>query len=87
MRARAFLEAKDGRNAAAEYQKIIDHRGHDILSPLWPLAHLELARSLALQGEVAGSRQAYDEFFRLWKNADGDVNLLIEARREYKKLG
>ncbi len=70
----------------AEYQKIIDHQGWDILSPLWPLAHLGLARSLALQGDVVKSRQAYEEFFRLWNSADKDVTLLLAAKREYSKL-
>jgi tetratricopeptide (TPR) repeat protein len=86
VRARAYLDAKDSAHAAAEYQKIIDHRGWDTLSPLWPLAHLGLARSFALQGDVVKSRQAYEEFFRLWKSADNDVTLLVAAKREYSKL-
>jgi serine/threonine protein kinase/tetratricopeptide (TPR) repeat protein len=87
VRAQAYLEAKDGARAAAEFQKIIDHRGWDILSPLWPLAHLGLARSLALQGDTVKSRQAYEEFFSLWKNADSDTPLSLDAKREYGVTG
>jgi len=86
VRAQAYLNAKDGARAAAEYQKIIDHRGWDILSPLWPLSHLGLARSYALQGDVVKSRQAYEELFRLWKSADSDSDLLMQAKREYSQL-
>jgi tetratricopeptide (TPR) repeat protein len=85
VRAQAYLEAKDGARAAVEFQKIIEHRGWDIMSPLWPLAHLGLARSLALQGDGVKSRQAYEEFFSLWKAADSDTPLLLAAKREYLK--
>jgi eukaryotic-like serine/threonine-protein kinase len=86
MRGQAQLQAKNGALAAAEFQKIIDHRGWDVLSPLWPLAHLGLARAAALQGDVAKSRQAYEDFFRLWKEADVDLPVLSEAKREYESL-
>ncbi|HEY6401865.1 MAG TPA: hypothetical protein VI479_10680, partial [Blastocatellia bacterium] len=67
-------------------QKIIEHRGWDTLSPLWPLARLGLARAMALQGDVAKSRQAYEYFFRLWNDADADLPILIEAKIEYDRL-
>jgi hypothetical protein len=86
MRGQAQLQANNGTLAAAEFQKIIDHRGWDVLSPLWPLAHLGLARAAALQGDVAKSRQAYEDFFRLWKEADAELPLLIEAKKEYQRL-
>jgi Tfp pilus assembly protein PilF len=86
MRGRAYLQARNGAQAAAEFQKIIDDRGWDTLSPLWPLAHLGLARALTLQGDVAKSRQTYEQFFQLWTSADRDVPLLIEAKREYARL-
>jgi hypothetical protein len=86
MRGQAQLQAKNGALAAAEFQKIIDHRGWDVLSPLWPLAHLGLARATALQGDVAKSRQAYEDFFRLWKEADAELPFLIEAKKEYERL-
>lgn len=86
MRGQALLQAKNGALAAAEFQKVIEHRGWDVMSPLWPLAHLGLARAEALQGDVAKSRQAYETFFRLWKDADVDLPVLIDAKREYERL-
>ena len=62
------------------------HRGWHVLSPLWPMAHLGLARAAVLQGEVAKGRKAYEDFFLLWKDADVDLPVLIEVRREYEKL-
>jgi serine/threonine protein kinase/tetratricopeptide (TPR) repeat protein len=86
VRGQAYLQAKDGALAAAEFQRIIDHRGWDVLSPLWPMAHLGLARAAVLQDDVAKARQAYEEFFVLWKDADRELPILIEAKREYEKL-
>ena len=86
MRGQAQLEAKNGALAASEFQKIIEHRGWDALSLLWPLAHLGLARAAALEGDVVKSRQAYENFFQLWKDADVDLPVLIEAKREYERL-
>ena len=86
VRGQAHLQAKNGARAAAEFQKIIEHRGWDVLSPLWPLAHLGLARAAALQGDVAKSRKAYEDFFRLWKEADVELPVLIEAKKEYERL-
>ena len=80
------LKARNGAMAASEFQKIIDHRGWDVLSPLWPLAHLGLARAAALEADTAKSRKAYEDFFKLWKDADADVPVLVEARREYANL-
>ena len=86
MRGQVHLQAKNAALAASEFQKIIDHRGWDVLSPLWPLAHLGLARAAALEGDVAKSRQAYENFFTLWKDADADLPVLIEAKKEYARL-
>ena len=86
IRGQAYLQLKQGAQAAAEFQKIIDHRGWDVTSPLWPLAHLGLARAAVMQGEAAKAKQRYDEFFRLWKDADADLPVLIEAKKEYAKL-
>jgi predicted Zn-dependent protease len=86
VRGQAYLQAKNGTLAAAEFQRIIDHRGWDVLSPLWPLAHLGLARAEVLQGDVAKGRTAYESFFELWKDADVELPILIEAKREYQRL-
>lgn len=86
IRGQAYLQLKQGAQAAAEFQKIIDHRGWDVTSPLWPLAHLGLARAALLQGDEVKAKQRYDEFFRLWKEADADLLVLTEAKKEYEKL-
>ncbi len=72
--------------AAAEFQKILDHRGVAPVSPLYPLAHLGLARACALSGDAAKSRRMYQDFFALWKDADPDIPILQEAKAEYAKL-
>jgi hypothetical protein len=59
------LRLKDGNKAAGEFQKIPDHRGLGPSSELYPLAHLQLA--LALQGDTAKARLAYQEFLTLWE--------------------
>jgi len=87
VRGQVYLQAMNGTLAAAEFQRIIDHRGWDVLSPLWPLAHLGLARAEVLQGDVAKGRTAYENFFQLWKDADVELPILIEAKREYERLG
>ncbi len=86
IRGLAFLQARNGAAASAEFQRIIDHRGWDILSPLWPLSHLGLARAAALQGDAAKAQKAYEDFFTLWKDADADLPIMIEAKKEYEKL-
>ncbi len=86
LRGQAYLLAKNGALAAGEFQRIIEHRGWDVLSPLWPMGHLGLARAAVLQGDVAKGRKAYEDFFLLWKEADVDLPVLIEAKREYERL-
>lgn len=86
VRGQAYLQSKNGALAAAEFQRIIEHRGWDVLSPLWPMAHLGLARAAILQGDVAKGRHAYEDFFQLWQEADADLPVLIAARKEYEKL-
>ncbi|MDH4066795.1 MAG: hypothetical protein OEW19_20535, partial [Acidobacteriota bacterium] len=72
--------------AADEFQSVIDHRGEMADSPLYPLAHLGLARAHASVGDWAGARQSYLAFFKLWKDADPDLLPLKEARREFDRL-
>ena len=86
LRVMAHLKLKQGAQAAAEARRIIEHRGEGTLSLLWPLAHLNLGRAAVLQGDTAGARQSYDQFFKLWANADADLPILIEAKKEYEKL-
>lgn len=84
LRGQAYLRLKRGTEAAIEFQSILDHRGEDALSPLYPLAHLGLARAAALTGDSARSRKAYEDFFALWKEADARLRVLIEAKKEYQ---
>ena len=86
LRGQAYLNQQKGTDAAAEFQKILDHRGWQPTSPLYPLAHLWLARAAALSGNTTKARKAYQDFFALWKDADPDIPILQEARREYEQL-
>jgi eukaryotic-like serine/threonine-protein kinase len=86
VRGLAQLNMRQGKEAAAEFQKILDHRGICVTSPLCSLSHLQLGRARVLSGDNAGGRAAYQDFFALWKNADPDVPVLKEAKAEYAKL-
>ena len=86
IRGEAYLRLHDGGKAAAEYQKIVDHRGLSPTSPLGPLAKLGLGRAYALQGDNPKARTAYQDFFALWKDADPDIPILKAAKDEYEKL-
>lgn len=73
-------------NAAAEFQKILDHRGIVWNSPIGAPAHLQLGRAYAMQGNTAKARAPYNNFLTLWKEADSDIPLVKEAKAEYAKL-
>jgi len=81
-----YLKAKQGAEAAQEFQKILDLKAWYGLDVLVPLARLGLARAYALQGDNARSRVAYQDFFAAWKDADPDVPVLKQARAEYEKV-
>ena len=85
IRGLAYLKLKKGAEAAAEFQKILDHRGAN-WGPLYPLSHIGVARSAALARDTDRARKAYETFFELWKDADSDVPILIQARKEYGSL-
>jgi tetratricopeptide (TPR) repeat protein len=86
LRGLAYLQQRDGAEAAAEFQRILDHQGVGPTDPLYPLAYLNLARAYVLQGDQAKARTAYQDFFAKWKDADPDVPILKEAKTEYTKL-
>jgi eukaryotic-like serine/threonine-protein kinase len=86
VRAEAYLSAQQGQLAAAEFQKILDHRGLLWNCATGPLAHLGLARAYAMQSDTAKARAAYQDFLALWKDADPDIPILIAAKAEYAKL-
>lgn len=86
LRGQTYLKQRSGKEAAAEFQKILDHRGVEPLSPIYPLAHLGLARAAALNGDTAQARKSYQDFLALWKDADSDLPVLQQAKDEYEKL-
>jgi eukaryotic-like serine/threonine-protein kinase len=86
VRGQAYLLLHQGADAAAEFQKFLDHPTIVANNPLFVLAHLGLARAQALQGDTDKSRAAYQDFFTLWKDADQDIPILKQAKAEYAKL-
>ncbi len=93
VRGEAFLAAHQGSEAAAEFQKILDHRGIVLNEPIGALAHLGLARAYAMEAQSAQAaeaeaarakaRAAYQDFLTLWKDADPDIPILQQAKAEY----
>jgi len=86
LRGQAYLALQKGPEAAAEFQKLIDHRGVVVNAPTGALAHLGLGRAYVLSGDTAKARAAYDDFFALWKDADPDIPILVQAKAEYAQL-
>jgi eukaryotic-like serine/threonine-protein kinase len=86
VRGQAYLLLRQGKEAANEFHKFLDHRGIVINTLLTSLAHCQLARALAMSGDTPGARKAYQDFFALWKDADPDIPILKEAKAEYAKL-
>jgi eukaryotic-like serine/threonine-protein kinase len=86
VRGLAHLAAQHGAEAAAEFQKILDHRGIVVCDPIGALAHLQLGRAYALAGDKDKARTAYRDFLTLWKDADPDIPILKEVHREYARL-
>jgi tetratricopeptide (TPR) repeat protein len=83
---RAYLEVGQPDRAAAEFSDILAHRGVDATDPWYPLAYVGLARALRMQGQIEASRNAYEQFFKFWAQADPDTPELIRARLEYAAL-
>ncbi len=94
LRGLAYLRLRKGAEAAAEFQKIVDHKGANWASawrfPNWglhySLSYLGLARAYELTGDTGRARKAFQEFFALWKDADQDLPILKEAQAEYARL-
>ena len=86
LRGEAYLAAKQGTAAAAEFQKILDHPGAVRSEPIGALARLELGRAFALSGDKTRAKTAYQEFLTLWKDADPDIPVLKQAKAEYSKM-
>ncbi|MGO9339654.1 MAG: winged helix-turn-helix domain-containing protein [Terracidiphilus sp.] len=94
LRGRAYLAMHRGMEAAAEFRKIADHKGINWASdwdhPNWgqyySLSYLGMARGFALAGDSAKAKEAFQDFFALWKNADHDLPILLQAKVEYARL-
>ena len=86
VRGLAYLADQKGAEAAAEFQKILDHRGIVVSDPIGALAHLQLGRALVLSGDKIKAKSAYQDFLTLWKDADQDIPILKQAQAEYAKL-
>jgi tetratricopeptide (TPR) repeat protein len=85
LRGLAYLRLRKGTEAAGEFQKVLDHRGSN-WGPYYPLSYIGMARAAALAGYSARARRAYHDFLTLWKDADPDVPLLIQVRKESATL-
>jgi eukaryotic-like serine/threonine-protein kinase len=86
VRGEAYLAAGRGQEAAAEFQKILNHRGLVLADPIGALAHLQLGRAYVVSGDATRAKSAYQEFLSLWRDADADVPVLIQGKAEYAKL-
>jgi len=81
-----YLAARQGAQAAAEFQLIVDHAGFVLNVPVGALAHLGLGRAYAMEGDIAKAKEAYQDFLTFWKDADPDIPILKQAKAEYAKL-
>jgi hypothetical protein len=86
VRGEAFLAERHGAEAAAEFRKILAHRGIVVNDLIGALAHWKLARALVLAGDKAAARKAYEDFLAVWKDADRDIPTLRKAQAEYAGL-
>jgi serine/threonine protein kinase/tetratricopeptide (TPR) repeat protein len=86
VRGTAYLASHRGKDAVAEFEKILGHRGAVANQPIGALAHLQLGRAYVLQGDTAKAKSAYQDFLTLWKDADPDIPIYQQAKAEYAKL-
>ena len=87
VRGDAYLRERDGKAAAGEFRKLVDHPGIMVNFITGSLEYLELGRAYAMAGEPVQARAAYREFFARWSGADADVPVLEQAKKEYAQLG
>ena len=86
VRGQAYLAAHQPAAAAAEFQRILDHRSIVLVDPMDAIARLQLARALALAGDTAKAKITYNDLLTLWKDADPGIPMVEEARAEYARL-
>jgi len=83
VRGEAYLALHQGAQAAAEFQKVLDHRGIVSSDPVGAMARLQIGRAYAMSGEQAKAKTAYQDFLGLWREADPDIPVLQQAKAEY----
>jgi len=86
IRGLAYLQMDEGRLAAAEFQKLLDHPGTVGRDVTGALSHLQRARAQKMMGDQAAARRSYEDFLTLWKDADSDIPIYQQAKAEYAKL-
>jgi hypothetical protein len=86
LRGEAFLKLGKGQQSAAELQKILDNPGIVGNFATGAIAHLQLGRAKAMNGETSSALQSYQNFLNIWADADPDIALLKQARSEQMKL-
>jgi tetratricopeptide (TPR) repeat protein len=86
IRGLAYLQMREGRLAAAEFEKLLAHRGLVGTSVTGALSHVQLARAQRLMGNEAAARESYEDFLTLWKDADPDISIYQQAKAEYAEL-
>jgi serine/threonine protein kinase/tetratricopeptide (TPR) repeat protein len=82
VRGLAYMSMERPREAAVEFQKILDHPGIMLNDPMGPMARLQLARALAASGDRTKSAAAYKDLLALWKDADPDIPVVQQAKAE-----
>jgi tetratricopeptide (TPR) repeat protein len=86
VRGLAYLAARQPAEAAAEFQRIVDHCSIVLVDPMDAMARLQLARALALSGNTMKAKRAYDDLLTLWKDADPDIPIVRNAKAEHDRL-
>jgi hypothetical protein len=86
VRGLAYLAAHQPAEAAAEFQRLIDHRSIVLVDPVDAMARLQLARALVLSGDLMKAKSAYNDLLTLWKDSDPKLPIVNQAREEYAKL-
>jgi hypothetical protein len=86
VRGQAYLAAHQPAEAAAEFQRILDHRSIVLVDPMDALARLQWARALVLSGDTVKAKRAYSDLLTLWKDADPEVPIVEAARSEFASL-
>jgi DNA-binding winged helix-turn-helix (wHTH) protein/tetratricopeptide (TPR) repeat protein len=86
LRGEVYLAGHQASDSVAEFQKVLAHPGIVFTDPVAALTHLELGRAYRLSGNNAKAMAAYEDFLILWKDADANVPVLMEARSEYTAI-